>query len=261
MPSSSLERSGWRGLHPPRRLLELVAFEPTAAIGEVLAHAEGCQHCRDVVATLQEERRRFLAERPARPFVARVVERVEAQARPRLPWLTRARLVLATGLAAAAAAVLLVPGGPGPVLFKGGGGASLSLYASRGGGPARPHDPRQPLHPGDLLRFGVSGPRGGYVAIFGVDADGRTTRYFPGVAGADDRLSGREAVQLLSGSTALDGSLGREWIVLLVARERLAADQVAASLRQAWLARRGQALSPAGLDAAVQVLAIEKVQP
>jgi hypothetical protein len=259
MASSHAEQRGWRAGHPVPRLLELVAFEAEAAGPEAVAHGEGCDRCRAEVAALRAERERFLALRPARPFVARVVER-SAQERPRRwGWSFAPRLAFAAGAAALLALVTLGPaGGPG-VSFKGAPASALSLYASRGGEPARPLGPGQPLHPGDLLRFGVRTSRGAYALVAGLDAEGRVSRYFPQAAGPGDRLEGREAVQLLPGSVILDETLGREWIVLLLSAERLPDAAVEEALGRAWRGRQGEALGPLGLDAEVHPLAVTKV--
>lgn len=264
MPGPHPETAARQGQHPPAWRLEQLAFEPDAAPPEAAVHRATCPACGAAVAGLRSERDAFLAARPTRPFVAAVVERATRPAAADAGRWWPGRWLLVAG-AAAAAALLTVGRAPAPeegaVRFKGDGGPSLTLFVSRGGGPARPLEAGAALHPGDVVRFGVVTPRPGHVLVASIDERGRYARYHPAAEGADAPVDGREALQVLPGSVELDGSLGREWIVLVVSPRPLDERRVEEALGRAFRERAGDRLGPVALDAEVRVVAVAKVPP
>jgi len=252
--------------HPRAFELEQLAFEPEAAAAALRAHVEGCDTCREAVASFGAARSAFLREHPARPVIAAVVERAEAEAREargRPAWLRALldrRWLLVPAAAAAAAMFLLVDPRQAPrVGWKGDGAAVLQLYAARDGGAARPIAPAEGLHAGDVLRFGVMAPRGGHAFVASVDEAGTFCRYFP--QGEAAALPQNAALQLLPGAIELDATVGREWIVLAVSERPLEEAEVREALLTAWRSRLGDRLGALPLQAATAVVPITKVPP
>ncbi len=270
MSTKEAEAMTPQGAHPREFELEQLAFEPEQAGAGVRSHVEGCAHCQATVAELTGDRQAFVAARPARPFVAAVVQRAEREAeaspaRPRwLQALLQPRWLLVPAAAAALVLVVALPRRPTPeedrVRFKG-GGAALRLFLARGTAEARPLDPGVTLRPGDLLRFGVLAGQGRHALVASVDEAGRYSRYSPaGPAGAEPLPRGGD-LQLLPGSIELDETLGKEWIVLLLSVRPLDEAAVREALLSAWRARQGDRLGPLGLEAEVDVVAITKARP
>jgi hypothetical protein len=267
MSKRPVESAPAPGGHPREFLLEQLAFEPEAADPGVRAHVEGCDACRAVVAGLDGGRQAFVAARPARPFMAGVVERAEDEARSARPgWLVallNPRWLLVPAAAGAAALILVLavtnraPVGDERIHFKG-GGATLRLFYARGTAVARPLDPGVSLRPGDLLRFGVISAKGRFAAVASVDEAGRFSRYYPaGGVGAGPLQSGGD-LQLLPGSIELDETTGREWIVLLLSERPLDEARVREALLTAWRARQGDRLGSLGLEAEADVVPVDK---
>ncbi len=259
------DRAARRDGHLPAWLVERLAFEPEAApAGDGHhQHHQTCERCRAAVEELRREREAFLAARPARPFLAAVKDRAASPAPGTPPrWWTPRRWLLAGGLAAATAAVLvgLWPAGDGGIRFKG-QPVAFTVFASRGGEPARPLEPGDALRPGDVLRFGVTSPGPGHVVVASVDEAGRVSRYYPMAGNGSAAIEGREYLQLLPGSVVLDETVGREWIALVVSAAPLEQRRVEEALRKAWRERAGDRLGPVALEAQVRVVAVAKVRP
>lgn len=248
--------------HLPAWLVERLAFEPEAAPAQG-GHVQSCERCRAAVEELRRERDAFLAARPARTFLAGVAARPPPRAPHGLSGRSTSwRWLFAGGLAAAAAAVVagLWPPGGMEVRFKG-EPVAFTVFLSRGGEPARPLDPGVALRPGDVLRFGVVSPRAGHVQVASIDEAGRVSRYYPATGGGSAPVEGREYLQLLPGSVALDETVGREWIALVVSGAPLETGRVEEALRQAWRDRAGDRLGPVALEAQVRVVSVTKVRP
>jgi hypothetical protein len=254
------------GGHPREFLLEQLAFEPEAVDPGVRAHVEGCDACRSAVRELDGGRQAFVAARPARPFVAGVVQRAEAEARGARPrWLVallEPRWLLVPAVAAAALVVFVaIPSRTSQVdervHFKG-GGATLRLFYARGTAEARPLDPGVRLRPGDLLRFGVISAGGRFATVASVDEAGRFSRYYPAGGAGAGPLQAAADLQLLPGSIELDETTGREWIVLLLADRPLDEARVREALLSAWRTRQGDRLGALGLEAEADVVPVTK---
>ncbi|MCP3142409.1 DUF4384 domain-containing protein [Pyxidicoccus xibeiensis] len=236
--------------HPASQALELLAFAPadgSSSAPDVDAHVRGCEACQARVATLREERARFLQARPARAFSARVLEsarRPSVWERYRL-WLFGA---LPVAVAAAVALVLLTPGlrsergGRPDVTFKGGTPVRLEVLVSREGQPAAPFSPGEVLRPGDVLRFRVFAPEAGHVFIANIDEAGLISTYFPASGGRS--VSVHAGAQVLPGSVTLDDWTGEERITLFFSREPLEAREVELALRRAFEQAGGLGFEP-----------------
>lgn len=261
MPGPGPEYQPRESGHLPAWLVERLAFEPEAAAAEG-GHVQGCERCRAAVDDLRRERDAFLAARPARPFLAGVAARSPLASGRSSARFTPWRWLVAGGLAAAGAAVaagLWLDGERG-VSFKG-EPVAFTVFLSRGGEPARPLEPGMPLRPGDVLRFGMVSPRAGHVQVASIDEAGRFSRYYPPSGSGSVPVEGREYLQLLPGSVALDETVGREWIALVVSPSPLETGRVEEALRKAWRGRAGDRLGPVALEAQVRVVAVAKVRP
>lgn len=240
--------------HPSARALETLAFSPEGAprAAEVEAHVRACVVCEARVASLREERTRFLQARPARAFAARIVER-----EPRVPWWRRPVWTFAALPAAVAVALVLlvvVPravrpveesGGSLPVNLKGAPAVRLEVLVSREGQAAAPMPEGAPLLPGDTLRFRVFVPERGHVFIANLDDAGHFTRYFPA---GDSRSAPLEPGEhLLPGGVVLDDWRGEERITLFFSREPLEERDIEAALRGAFERAGGLRFEAAGL--------------
>lgn len=176
----------------------------------VLAHLTGCAACTQASAALDADRAAFAAEAAVPTLAAEVLERATARSRRRLiPW-----VALPAALAAIGAALVVIAPAPRPYDTRAKGTFSLSVYVQhRDGDGAGTLHMGEPLHPGDRIQFRYNGDRAGHLAVFGVDADGQVSTYYPPGAQAPAVHAGREVP--LETAVELDDSLGREVIVAL----------------------------------------------
>jgi len=220
--------------HPGALDLESFAFddELTHRGSPLASHVDGCQRCRETVLILRSGRQAFLARKPAAAFLASV-----AQARPPGLWdriragLSVPRLVM-TGAIALALAVVpviqVIERNDGAVKLKGAEAVRFGLLLSRGGSKAAPFNPKDPLHPGDVLRFEVDLPVAGYVFVANLDDQGRFAQYFPRPGAPVAPLAAGH--QILPGSTLLDDFAGEEEITLFISQTPLSAESVREAL-------------------------------
>jgi hypothetical protein len=132
--------------------------------------------------------------------------------------------------------VLLEPPHASTFLCKG-GPWSLQVFARRPDGQVGRLDPGASVSPGDRLRFQVSSCwEPGEVAILDVEARGEISPVVPPSGATIPVAAGRTT--LLDGAVELDGSLGRERLLLLACRRAVALSDLLAAARQA-LARAG----------------------
>jgi hypothetical protein len=73
------------------------------------------------------------------------------------------------------------------------------------------------LASGDRLKFEVSAPGAGWLAVFSVEEGGRVTSFAPASGGPALRVA--SGTTIVPGAIALDGHLGREWLVAVFAPE------------------------------------------
>ncbi|HEY6907941.1 MAG TPA: zf-HC2 domain-containing protein [Myxococcales bacterium] len=163
-----------------------------AAAAEVRAHLQTCPQCSQAVESM----------RPREPLPAlRAVP-----LRPRRP----IRLVAAVAGVAAAAGVLLVLRPSVPRERSKGSGFALGMYVQHGG-EVRRAGAGEEVAPGDAVRFVVTVPADGYVAVLSLDAQGRGSIYYP--AGPRAAPVSRGSDLALPLGTRLDATVGEERIV------------------------------------------------
>lgn len=136
------------------------------------------------------------------------------------------RIWLVSGGALAAAAlaiVLLRPRLPDPDDLRAkGGSVGLVVHVATGAG-SRAIASEGPVHPGDRIRFEVSVPRAGYVAVIGLDPSGKPTVYYPSGGAAPARLDAG-AGPVLPGAIELDAAEGDEQILAVYGEQPFALD-------------------------------------
>jgi hypothetical protein len=202
--------------------------QPPTARAAARAHLASCERC--------SQRSDALAAAPAQApdpqWWARPPEPRRARRGVETRWRVRARLGAgAVTLAAAAALVFTLRSRPvAPVddtQIKG-GGFILELVARRADGRVEPVFEGSVLHPNDAVRFVVTAPEPGQLAVVGFDSAGQASIYAPAAA----TTSGPHE---LPGSIVLDDTLGAERFVAVLCREAL--DE--ATLRRAALSGAG----------------------
>jgi hypothetical protein len=129
----------------------------------------------------------------------------------------------AAGLAAAASVLLLLR----PAERTKGPGFALGMYVQHGS-EVRRAGPGEVVAPGDAVRFAVTTPAGGYVAVLSLDPKGRGSVYYPLGARAAPVAAGAEV--LLPLGMRLDGTLGEERIMALFCTSAVELEPVRAAL-------------------------------
>ncbi|HET7786144.1 MAG TPA: zf-HC2 domain-containing protein [Myxococcales bacterium] len=200
-------------LHLDRFLLG--ELDPPAA-DEVRAHLASCTRCSEAVQSMR-------AREPLPPL--RVV--------PLRPRSRRVRVVAAAAGLAAAASVLLLLRPPAPRERSKGPGFSLGMYVQHGG-EVRRAGPSETVAPGDAVRFTVTAPAGGYVAVLSLDPQGRGSIYYPAGPRAAPVSAGSDLALPLG--TRLDASVGEERIVGLFCASPVELEPLRASLERPPLA-------------------------
>lgn len=125
--------------------------------------------------------------------------------------------------AAAAVAVVVLRPAPGPdddLRAKGGVGLVIHVAAD---GTSRAVTRDGAVHPGDRIRFAVSAPGTGHVAVIGIDAAGAATVYYPYGGVRSAALAAGDG-GVLPGAIALDAALGDEAIYAVYAARPFALD-------------------------------------
>ena len=232
--------------HPSPVLIEQYAFAGADAAldASVVEHIEACPECMSRVRILQEGRTAFRATHPSEAFLAKVEDKIKSREPRRLFALSRP---LIPGFAVAAAlgtvAALVAPGlnersDPTGIKLKGTAGLALRLHVSRHGKPAAPFDVRDPLRPGDVLRFVVDLPDAGHVALVSIDDRGKLAWYYPtDIAPARVLGAGRSVV--LPGAIQLDDYLGRELLVLVATETPIQKQRLEAHIQKRLASAKG----------------------
>jgi hypothetical protein len=200
---------------------------PTAEVGPIEQHLGGCAACRD--------RSTELAAAPAQVPDMIWWRRTLRQRRARGPL----SAVLA-GVAAIAAAIVIVPrlkGPPANDTRVKGAGFVFEVVARRPNGQVQPVSGGMALRPGDAIRFVVTAPEPGHVAVLGLDAAGHVSIYAPA---ADAPLAVAAGTHELPGSIVLDETAGDERLVAVFC--------ATAPTRDALIAAGARALAAAGGD-------------
>lgn len=181
-----------------------------AAAQKLRAHLASCERC--------AARNQAMVAAAADLYARRPVLGLPLPARHRRGWFWG----LSLGSVAAAVAIVLVMRGPlfaptRDIRFK--GGLALEVFVRRTDGTVQTLSDGDRVSPGDRLRFRVTSPRAGYVAIVSVDPAGEASSYLPPAT----RLTSLPAGQPvdLAGSAELDDRLGRERLIAVVCADPL----------------------------------------
>ena len=172
-------------VHPSQLALERHALSelPRGARAELERHLADCPRCRDRLAALRADDERFAAGPGQGPALDRALDALAAAAAPPRPRRWRRATLAAGALAVATALAILVWPAPPRDLDgrRKGGGVRLEVVRRTPAGAQQwlERDPR--VHPGDAIRFRVSSPTAGYVAVLGLDAQ-RARREAKGMA-------------------------------------------------------------------------------
>ena len=207
--AESLWPACYSGLHFDRFLLGEL---PAAAAEEVRAHLAGCARCTACLESL----------RPREPLPPLRVVALR-------PW-RWARMAAAGAGIAAAAALLLVLRAPAPALERSkGSGFALAMYVQHGGAVRRAA-PGEPVAPGDAVRFSITAPSAGFVAVLSVDPLRRASVYFPLGERAAPIQAGTDLA--LPQGTRLDATVGDEQLTALFCAAPVALEPLRAALEQ-----------------------------
>jgi hypothetical protein len=218
---------------------EITATDELAAIE---AHLSACALC----SRRRSEIEASPIQVPDREWLSQVRATPPARRRP---------LILAGGalaVAAMAALVLVVkPKAPAPTPREGAGQATaaagaateeattrtkgsalaLDLFVRRGDLPAEPVFSDVPLRAGDAIRFRVRAPEDGYLAVIGLDSEGKVSRYSP--AGGEAAAPFKAGERAVDGSVILDDAPGEEKVIALLCPDPAAAATSVAAARAA----------------------------
>jgi hypothetical protein len=204
---------------------------------EAAAHVAACSDCAARAAALRGDMQQFVDEQ----FVPGLAADARKRARGR-----RLMLPVASGLLAAAAALLLfVNVRPSPVSRTKGKGA-LDLVVRRADGHVEPVVAGTLLHPGEAVRFIISTDTAGYLAIVGADAHKVVTAYEPMSGEARSIAAGPR--QIIDGSVVLDDALGAERMIAVVCARPVPVATVTAAAEKALARADGDPRHMSALD-------------
>jgi hypothetical protein len=220
------------------------------------AHLAGCAPCRAAVAEIEAARADY-AGRTAAAY-GDLLEAISREPVPIRAARSRRRAAVGAavslaGLAAAAAVALAIfePWGRGqrgdaidaPAVYAGlKGGVAFRVVARRG---ARQFAVREDdaLRAGDALRFVVTSPAAGYLAVMCVESSGRVSAFYPAEGEAWPLRVGAPGRAELPGSIILDEAPGDEVYAVLFSRRPFARGEALAAA-----ARLAGGTAPAGFD-------------
>jgi hypothetical protein len=203
--------------------LRLGEFEGSAEGARAAGHLRTCIDCRGRLAELKA------VVAPTDDFSS--VPSPSACAHHR--WLRP--MAWSVPVLAAAAIALLLPWWHEDGGRTKGGGWQLGVIAQYPNGQVAGVFPGATLAPGDRLRFEVSAPKRGYVAVISADAAGAVMPFAPAWNDTVEVPAGRH---LLDGAVRLDDSIGAERLLLVACDHPMAVTDVVAAARAA-LARAG----------------------
>ena len=207
--------------HPPAWVIDQLAFGPEDSTFDdaVLSHVEACAECTERIRSLRQERAAYQATHPSAAFLARLEERMAARDPRRFYRRSVSIAAVAATLGVAGMSAVLLPRLDGAsdrpaIKMKGETGLALRVHVSRDGRPAAPFDLRDPVRPGDVLRFIVDLPQAGHVTIMSIDERARVSWYYP-TESSQARPLGPGRSIVLSGAIELDDYIGKELLVLV----------------------------------------------
>ncbi len=214
-------------------------LDHTPAASQQREHIAACPLCAARFAALTAQ---------AEAFRRTPLRRAQNVTRNRRSPLRRALPLLLAAAAAAFVVLLTRPPAPDGPRIK--GGIQLSVYIKHPGGAVEQLLPGGAASPRDALRFRVSTPHKGFLALISIDGAGTVTSYLPPARELPPLPAGDN--QLIDGGIELDEVLGPEQLVVLVCPEPLEVAQVLAGTKRA-LTESGQVparmdLKSAGLD-------------
>jgi len=190
----SLAGRTWNACFSALQLDRFVTAEMTEGEAERLrVHLTGCARCRTALDELRAGSEERLPPLRVVPLSPRSRVRIRAAA-------------AAVGIAAAASLLVMVR--PFGVRTK--GSFALAMYVDHAG-EVRRAAPGEVVALGDAVRFAVSAPADGYVAVLSLDPKGRAFVYFP-AGGRAERVQAGSDLPLPLG-TRLDETVGEERIV------------------------------------------------
>ncbi len=160
----------------------------------------------------------FLTQHPPGRFAAQV----SAKRKSRTWW----GLWLIPALATAAS-LALYAGGTLESPWTAKGGVALAVHVRKGDGSVK-HSPGEPLAPGATLRFEVTAPKPGYVAVLSRDAAGKVTVYHP--YGGAQAAPYDPKRRVLESTVELDNQPGREHLYALYSAEPFPLDWAVSAL-------------------------------
>src|SRR5215831_6581387 len=188
------------------------------------AHAASCADCRARIRALDDEQRRFEQEISFDRFAAGVERAARSTRTARRPIRARVWLPSLAGLAAAAAALVLVVRSPGDetvrigapyVGIKGGAGITVRVAGVDGQRNARV-DSAEPLARGERLRIGYQSGDHRYLIALTIDDHGAVQALSPEQGKSLPLPDGAgSATRYLPGSWELDGA-GVERIIVVL---------------------------------------------
>ncbi len=235
--------------------LEAHLFDPDRST--VRPHLETCAACRIRLTQMEQEGEEF--RRYVHP---RTVDRLLATREPpRTGWSRLlAAVVPASGLAAAAALLLLAPRPPADYLGAKGTALSLRVWAGSAEGVREVADGER-IPAGALLRFQVGSGQPCRLWLLSVDGRGEVSRLFPAQGDAPATVTGGTT---LPGGVALDGLAGPERLYAVCSEEAVPLEQVERSIRGAVAGepdavRRGPILRGLPAGAAQATMLVEKL--
>ena len=108
-------------------------------------------------------------------------------------------------------------------------GFALAMYVQHGTAVRRAA-PGESVSPGDAVRFSITAPAAGFVAVLSLDAEKRASVYFPLGAQAAPTAAGADLA--LPQGTRLDATVGEEHLTALFCTAPVALEPLRAALEQ-----------------------------
>ena len=200
-------------------------------------HLKTCLSCREKLEALKEAGANFEGRMNRAGFLTAVRQGVDDRAEEPLskrriwPWFALA----GTALAAMLLWMVIQPplgvlGGKSSdgIRIKGDSNLQIGFFIEQDG-TAELVDPTRVLHPGERIQFALTGPKGGFVHLVGVDEAGLVSVYYPRSDQSQEEFPGGVG-RPVPGAVLLDETLGRERIFVLVCDQAMKAAQIKAKV-------------------------------